>query len=171
LAIGVLDIVLTLPFGLASILTTIELARPLPFYPGWTFVHTVWQPFGQPYDADIHCGFWYIFSDYFQCYSGIVLRIVIFALFGLTKEARATYWHGICAIPKFLGWRQAEKAPCAEADERRFNAAHVSTNISYVLLIAVRYHQTEEFNVCHRFWPSFVARREHHSVSADVERG
>jgi hypothetical protein len=144
LAIGILDVVLTLPFGLANILLTAELVKPLPFYIGWTFVHSDWQPVGVTYDQILRSGFWNIFSGYFQSYSGIILSVVIFALFGLTEEARATYWRGICAITKLLGWMQVGSVPGALVDEMRFSAAHVGTNISYVPLIDVRYLQAQE---------------------------
>jgi hypothetical protein len=106
LALGSVDILLTLPFG---IITLILLTKSVPgtsfqFYYGWEAIHSDWEPFGVPYSFFVKDGFWGMFNVYFPPWSSPALAIVVFALFGLTSEARATYWRGICAVGKIFGW-------------------------------------------------------------------
>jgi hypothetical protein len=109
LAVGCLDIVITLPIGVLSV--ALDIATSLqqgefPFYWGWGVIHSDWGPFGVSYNEEIRqSGFWDVFGFYVSIWSSIVLGFAIVALFGFTPEARATYWRAICALLKVFGWK------------------------------------------------------------------
>jgi len=103
LAIGCVDILVTLPIGIIHIATSVTAVRhqglPFPFYQGWTFTHTGWGPFGLPFKiAVLSTGFWDIFGFYISLWSSVILGFAVFALFGLTGETRATYLAGLRVI-------------------------------------------------------------------------
>ncbi|KZV69827.1 fungal pheromone STE3G-protein-coupled receptor, partial [Peniophora sp. CONT] len=95
LVLASLDILLTLPIGIVNI--TLKIVQALsvnefPFYPGWTFLHTDWEPFGVSYtelQAEDTANF---AGTYFAQWTSPVLAFIIFGLFGVTPEARASYW-------------------------------------------------------------------------------
>ena len=74
------------------------------FYPGWDFIHSDWKdteglPFSTSSDP------FALAQIYFTYWSNPILAFIIFGLFGLTAEARATYWRGICIAASWFGWR------------------------------------------------------------------
>ena len=76
----------------------------MPFYPGWSYVHSGWTPVGFSY-ADQEAGTFTIAATYFTNWSSPVLAFAIFGLFGLTQEARDAYWRVICTIGGLFGWK------------------------------------------------------------------
>jgi hypothetical protein len=124
LAIGCLDILLTLPFGILTLYLLAKSVFPgagFPFYYGWGIVHGDWAPFVRQYSDFLQAGFWNIFAFYFQQWTSPVLGLAIFALFGATSEARAAYWRGICSAGKVVGWRLEQEQ---EVDEMVFGSRH-----------------------------------------------
>ncbi|VDB95780.1 unnamed protein product [Peniophora sp. CBMAI 1063] len=47
---------------------------------------------------------------YFVQWTSSVLALVIFGLFGLTSEARASYWRIICTVGGWFGWQPTLRA-------------------------------------------------------------
>jgi hypothetical protein len=111
LALAFIDILLTLPLGIISaasqILTNIHNPIPgykFPFYYGWAVVHSDWAPEGFSYSEEVGEGVWDLFNFYFESWASPTLALAIFALFGLTSEARATYWRSFCSVAILFGW-------------------------------------------------------------------
>jgi hypothetical protein len=111
LALACIDILLTLPLGVinatAGILGEIRESLtgiPFRFFHGWAFVHSDWGPVAFTYAELFPGGPWAYFSVYVEFWASPVLAIAIFALFGLTSEACATYWRGFCTVAKHFGW-------------------------------------------------------------------
>ena len=109
LALASIDILLTLPFGIASIALAVsdELSAPagLPFYFGWTRDHTEWEPVGYSYAGMVAQGKSSVAQLYFTHWTSPILAFAIFGLFGVTSEARASYWRIICTMGGWLGWK------------------------------------------------------------------
>ncbi|KZV66748.1 STE3-domain-containing protein [Peniophora sp. CONT] len=118
LVLASLDIMLTLPIGIVNI--TLNVVQPLsvdefPFYPGWTFLHTDWEPVGFSYTELQADGTSELALNYFVQWTSPVLAFVIFSLFGVSPEARASYWRIICTIGKWFGWKPTPRARNGQA--------------------------------------------------------
>lgn len=104
---GIIDIVVTLPVGILSLVQDIKLSiegyGSLPFYQGWDWVHSSWGPVSFP-AADIQASPWNRFNLYFGPWSSVILALAIFALLGLTTDACAMYWQAFCAVGQLFGW-------------------------------------------------------------------
>ena len=109
LVLASIDIMLTLPFGIVSIaldLISAEKQTPgLPFYWGWTVLHTEWAPTSVSYSEMFAGGTGPLARFYFSQWTSPVLAFAIFGLFGLTSEARASYWRAACTIAGWFGWK------------------------------------------------------------------
>ncbi|KZV63983.1 STE3-domain-containing protein [Peniophora sp. CONT] len=105
LALASIDIVLTLPVGIANIVLIVVQAGPNPFYFGWTYDHTDWEPEGYPYAGTQAQGTLTLAEIYFTQWTSPILAFAIFGLFGVTLEARASYWRIVCTIGEWFGWR------------------------------------------------------------------
>jgi hypothetical protein len=108
LAVGCADIVLTLPLGILDVvddvLSNFEVSGDFPVYPGWVAVHTNWGPISTSLPELLESGgFWNNFGFYMSSWTSVILGFAIFGLFGLTNEARATYWRGIQAVLRIFG--------------------------------------------------------------------
>ncbi|KAI0317110.1 pheromone A receptor-domain-containing protein [Amylostereum chailletii] len=93
LAVGCLDILFTLPTG--ALILLLDVAQGVKdgsysFYSGWKTIHQDWAPVSIS-AAEWHVDLWFRFQLIFQEWLYLVLSILIFAIFGLTEEARATY--------------------------------------------------------------------------------
>lgn len=113
LALASIDILLTLPVGIARIVLDVEQALalgPIPFYFGWTYDHTDWQPRGYSYAEMVAQGTSTVAEIYFTQWTSPILAFVIFALFGVTPEARASYWHIVCTTGGWFGWKSTPRA-------------------------------------------------------------
>ncbi|KZV71045.1 STE3-domain-containing protein [Peniophora sp. CONT] len=114
LALASVDILFTLPVGIVStvLIVTTGLAQDggVPLYPGWTSLHSDWAPASYSY-ADLKSAGTFPFAQvYFAYCTSPALAFVFFALFGLTTEARASYWHIICTIGGWCGWKPLSRA-------------------------------------------------------------
>ncbi|KAI0027423.1 pheromone A receptor-domain-containing protein [Vararia minispora EC-137] len=94
LALASVDAVLTLPIGIANVIEQTYNFAPghsFPLFVGWTLTHSDWAPISVSY-ADIQAaGSWSFTNYYLGSWSSGALALVMFSLFGLTPEARATY--------------------------------------------------------------------------------
>ncbi|KZV61594.1 STE3-domain-containing protein [Peniophora sp. CONT] len=108
-----LDVLLTLPFGIVSIVlnvTTAVTLGGLPFYPGFDNVHSSIRETVTYSYADLQgFGVSSLARDYFSFWSSPVLAFAIFGLFGLTREAIASYWNIICTVGGWFGWKPATR--------------------------------------------------------------
>jgi pheromone a factor receptor len=108
LALGCLDIVITLPISiinLVSFFATLSGPTSLPAYIGWHANHVDFEPFGVDY-ADLTDTTWDTFTTYFDYGQYAVLAVAIFALFGMTSSARSAYWSRVSVVSKLFGLRQ-----------------------------------------------------------------
>ncbi|KZV65951.1 fungal pheromone STE3G-protein-coupled receptor [Peniophora sp. CONT] len=109
-----IDVILTLPIGIVTI--TLAVVGPLsageglPVYRGWTFDHTGWEPQGITRDQFGDQGTFAVVQLYFIQWTIPVLAFTIFGLFGVTAEARASYWRIICTICGWFGWQPTPRA-------------------------------------------------------------
>ncbi|KZV75897.1 STE3-domain-containing protein, partial [Peniophora sp. CONT] len=112
LALASIDVLVTLPLGAISLaLFLIPATRNdgdiavdnISFYPGWHFLHTNWAPTGSSYEEIVAAGNLRLQQLYFSYWTGPMLAFVIFGLFGLTHDARATYRRTIRAFKRLLG--------------------------------------------------------------------
>ena len=108
LALASIDILLTLPFGIATLALSIlqKLSTPsgLPIYFGWKFDHTNWEPFEVTYADLVAEGQASVAQFYVVHWTSPILAFAIFGLFGVTAEARATYWRIICTVCGWFGF-------------------------------------------------------------------
>ena len=102
-----IDISLTLPIGIINIALALvaESVGYRPFYKGWTAVHRDWEPVSVSYEEFLEGGTSHVARQYFIHWTSPILAFVIFALFGVTKEARASYWIAIRTVLGWLGWK------------------------------------------------------------------
>ncbi|KZV71170.1 fungal pheromone STE3G-protein-coupled receptor [Peniophora sp. CONT] len=119
LLLASIDILLTLPIGIVTVTLNIvqALAPPrfFPFYPGWTFLHTDWEPIRSSYSELQAGGSAYFAQYYFANWTSPVLAFAIFGLFGVTTEARASYWRIICTVGGWFGWKPSPRTENGQA--------------------------------------------------------
>ncbi|KZV66401.1 STE3-domain-containing protein [Peniophora sp. CONT] len=110
LALASIDILFTLPVGIANIalaMTRILSIDPVLFYGGWTADHSDWEPSSQSYEVTVAEGASGLAQQYFAEWLSPVLAFVIFGLFGVTSEARTSYWRVIYSVGSWFGWKPA----------------------------------------------------------------
>ncbi|VDB95515.1 unnamed protein product [Peniophora sp. CBMAI 1063] len=108
LALASIDVLVTLPIGIATIVLGVKnllSVGSIPFYFGWTYDHTDWQPESYSYTDIVSEGSFEVAEFYFIQWTSPVLAFTIFALFGVTSEARASYWRIICTVCGWFGWK------------------------------------------------------------------
>ncbi|KZV64637.1 fungal pheromone STE3G-protein-coupled receptor [Peniophora sp. CONT] len=146
LALASIDVLLTLPIGIVNVSLSIvgEQTGGYPFvYPGWTFIHTDWEPESITYDEfRVSKGFGTLVQTYFSQWSSPVLAFTIFGLFGLTSEARTLYWRITCNIGGWFGWSPSPRAGKGQASlgEIEFGARPQNTSASDPEMGYVRYY-------------------------------
>jgi hypothetical protein len=131
LAIGLFDILLTLPFGVAGVVQNAHGFGPgesLMLYGGWTALHADWTPLSFAYADLVADGTWSVFGLYFTHWTSPVLGLAIFALFGLTQDARATYASGGRALCSRLGLKVYGRA-CDGVDEMTFGVRQLGMDV------------------------------------------
>jgi len=109
MAVGCMDALILLPIGIYDMVIDVLQGRPLPFWTGWTFVHTDWEAYGLPtssWDRSI----WDKLVLRWDEVINPALAIVFFLIFGLTKEARANYWSALYFFLRPLGIKSRTKA-------------------------------------------------------------
>ena len=106
------DFLITLPVNIAGIVLAIvswKSVSSLPFYWGWTLLHSNWGPKGYSY-AELEAeGAVMVAYFYFYNWTYPVLAFAIFGIFGLTLEARASYWRVVCMACARFGWNPARR--------------------------------------------------------------
>ncbi|KZV59818.1 hypothetical protein PENSPDRAFT_694822 [Peniophora sp. CONT] len=111
---------LTLPIGIVTIVINVvgglTPVRYLRFYSGWTFLHTDWEPAEVPYSLLENAGRFQVAQFYFNFWAPPVLAFTVFAFFGVTAEARASYWRILCTIGQWFGWE-----PTLESEKQRMS--------------------------------------------------
>jgi hypothetical protein len=105
--LGCINIILTLPFALLSNIPEIEelIKFKMPFYEGWDMIHSDWEPFSDSFENVVtNAGTETQVEYYTSTYYPIALSFIIFALFGLTEDARETYRKGFVYTANIFGW-------------------------------------------------------------------
>ena len=114
LALASLDLLFTLPIGIAIIALNVMqwvAAGSLPvFYPGWSYDHTDWEPESYRYEDVVAGGRSVVAQYYFIQWTSPALALIIFCLFGVTSAARASFWQCMSAAGGWLGWRPNPQA-------------------------------------------------------------
>ncbi|VDC06354.1 unnamed protein product [Peniophora sp. CBMAI 1063] len=90
LALGCVDILLSLPVGIISFVLAVGVGPSFPFWPGWSEIHTAWEPLATPshiWQEDP----WFRFRIYWNSWVNVFFGIAIFSLFGLNLESRKIY--------------------------------------------------------------------------------
>ncbi|VDB82752.1 unnamed protein product [Peniophora sp. CBMAI 1063] len=109
LALASIDVALTLPVGITNmllyIMVDVSLSGAIPFYSGWHATHSDWAPRSITYAELQASGTSSLVLQYFAHWVSPVLAFAIFALFGCTVEARASYWRMFWTVAGWLGWR------------------------------------------------------------------
>jgi hypothetical protein len=90
-AIASMDIALSLPVGLVSIILALSAGPPIVLWPGWAIIHDNWDPVFTP-AFEWRQAAWPRFRVLWNEWVNIVLGLAIFALFGTAGEARQAYW-------------------------------------------------------------------------------
>ncbi|KZV65945.1 STE3-domain-containing protein [Peniophora sp. CONT] len=121
LVLASIDVILTLPIGIVTIIlgvtSQLSTGAGLPFYRGWTYDHTDWEPESFSYQSIAAEGRFVLAQNYFALWTSPVLAFAIFGLFGATGEARASYWRAICTICGWFGWKLTPPAPQAQSPQ------------------------------------------------------
>lgn len=139
LVLASVDILLTLPIGIVSltlnIVGALSALNDVPFYRGWTFLHADWEPEGISYAEIQAYGTATLAESYFGQWSSPVLAFVIFGLFGVTPEARASYWRIICTVGGWFGWKPTPRPRNGQASlgEIEFGARPVQDTSGFDL--------------------------------------
>ena len=114
LALASIDVLTTLPVGIVSIALQVTRSlsiAPMPFYSGWAYDHSNWEPLGVSYEEMLANGTSVVSRQYFTQWTSPFLAFIIFGLFGITSEARASYWRIICTMG---GWFCRNRMPPRE---------------------------------------------------------
>ncbi|VDC02673.1 unnamed protein product [Peniophora sp. CBMAI 1063] len=120
LALASIDVLLTLPIGIVNLVLFITQGlqdASIPFYPGWSYVHTGWTPVGFPY-TELEADTSGLVATYFTYWSTPALAFAIFGLFGFTFEARDSYWRVVCMVLGRFGWKASSRQTTAPSDLR-----------------------------------------------------
>ncbi|VDB87361.1 unnamed protein product [Peniophora sp. CBMAI 1063] len=106
LALASIDILVTLPLGITTLVLAVLVFREfdVPFYLGWDFVHSDFEPFSLTYARMKAAGAGSLAQRYCQVWTSPILAFVTFGLFGLTSEACAMYGQPFKALGARLGW-------------------------------------------------------------------
>ncbi|VDC07998.1 unnamed protein product [Peniophora sp. CBMAI 1063] len=113
LALASIDILFTLPIGIASLMLNVKELLDVgvfPFYPGWSVVHNYWEPLSVPYSELQAIGSYAIALQYITYWASPTLAFAIFGLFGLTVEARTSYSRLVEMIAGRFQWRRSSRA-------------------------------------------------------------
>ena len=109
LALASIDLLLTLPLGVATLVLKLVVwlrVYPLPFYSGWKSLHAEWEPIRYPYKQNEAYGKVALVELYVAMWTPPTLALAVFALFGLSAEARASYWRIACTIRSWFGTKR-----------------------------------------------------------------
>ena len=94
-ALASIDILLTLPINAVIIALSVAeevSSEDFPFYHGWVVDHANWEPVSFSYAEMVSSGSSAVALNYVLLWDVPLLAFVIFGLFGVTREARTSYW-------------------------------------------------------------------------------
>ncbi|VDB95842.1 unnamed protein product [Peniophora sp. CBMAI 1063] len=118
LILASLDILLTLPISTVTIALDIAgalSALGFPFYPGWSLIHSRWEPVSFSYAQLQAFGTSELALLYFSHWTSPVLAFAIFGLFGMTSEARTSYSNVIWTVGGWFGWKPSQRGRNGQA--------------------------------------------------------
>ena len=115
LAIGCLDILITLPLGVFSSITPIIQGSIIPFYPGWAITHSLGDTAVLFSSDDWKSNPSTVAALVFGQWNTFFLAFVIFALFGLS-ETSVTFYRNTFQM---IAWRLRIKSSAANGGEKR----------------------------------------------------
>jgi hypothetical protein len=122
LAIACLDVVLSLPVGLVSVILALAASPLLVFWPGWAPVHDGWEPVLTP-ALEWRNNTWVQFHVLWNEWVNVMLGLAIVALFGTADEARHAYWAAGHAVGGWIKLLQRRDGMAGKT-RRRFLNAH-----------------------------------------------
>ena len=92
LALGLFDILLTLPLSIVSLVQNILQGGITGFWPGWKAIHSDFSTIPTATSEEWKArGFWTIFEVRFYQWINPVFALAFFLLFGLTEQKRSWY--------------------------------------------------------------------------------
>ncbi|KZV63667.1 STE3-domain-containing protein [Peniophora sp. CONT] len=91
LALSLIDILLSLPIGLSAFCLNMGRDRDIPFWPGWEAVHGHWEPVTVVSVETWGASLWDRLLVHWHEWLCVVYAVAIFALFGVSHDARVTY--------------------------------------------------------------------------------
>lgn len=107
MALGCLDILVTLPLVILGIVADFAPAQNVRFWPGWAEAHAGWiRPIERVPAAGWHPDVWTSINVRLFEWVYVLLALVNFLLFGLTQKARARYARAYWAIARPLGFKR-----------------------------------------------------------------
>ena len=93
LALGLFDILLTLPIQILSFVQAILQGGITGFWPGWKAVHASFSTIPTATSNDWKsAGFWTLFTIRFSQWVNPIFAVAFFLLFGITEQKRTWYW-------------------------------------------------------------------------------
>ena len=141
LILASVDLLMTLPLGIVSVALNVKASfveGSLSWYSGWTAVHSDWKPEGIYYTDQAASGLSYMAAGYLNYWSSPILAFVIFGLFGVTPEARATY----CRIIRAIGsWDPTTSThrPNSPLNDMQFGETPLHNSMSLCLLAHLKF--------------------------------
>ncbi|KZV59129.1 STE3-domain-containing protein [Peniophora sp. CONT] len=137
-ALASIDIILTLPIGIVNIVLAITDSLDQSnghwlFYSGWTFLHTGWEPVAFSYATLATKGTKTLTQRYFVQWTSPALAFAIFGLFGVTAEARVSYWRVLCTVGGRFGWKPTPRARKARSPMGTMEFGEQQQDMSYNL--------------------------------------
>ena len=104
LALGLFDILLTLPFTVLGLVEELLGTSIEGFWPGWKVVHASFSAIPTATSEEWKMlGFWTVFNIRFDELVNPIYAIVFFFLFGITEQKRAWYWSMFWKIMRPFG--------------------------------------------------------------------
>ena len=92
LALGLFDILLTLPLGIVSLVEDILQGGITGFWPGWNAVHASFSTIPTPTSEEWKsAGFWTVFYVKLREWVNPIFAVAFFLFFGTTNQKRAWY--------------------------------------------------------------------------------
>ncbi|VDB86432.1 unnamed protein product [Peniophora sp. CBMAI 1063] len=141
LAVASIDIITTLPYGITSLALAIKNPRStgssISFYPGWARTHENWEPTGLSYADFKYLGPLTAAEIYFAAWAPVALAYAVFGLFGITREARASYMHVFRTMWGWVGWRSAVPESPSHVVRSRFSTIEFGDPVRESTLVEV----------------------------------
>ena len=106
LALGLFDILITLPLAIINLVQDLLASGSTGFWPGWKAAHAGFSSIPMVTSEEWRSsGFWSVFSIRFYQWINPISAIAFFLLFGITKKKRACYRNIFWLVLKPLGIR------------------------------------------------------------------